>query len=60
MTYDYKNVAEAMETLAQYSRTMHAYGHAMNAIYLDTGTVAPQGHHCRTQCHHVRPQRCDL
>ena len=43
MTYDYKNVAEAVETLAQYSRTMHAYGHAMNAIYLDAGTVAPKG-----------------
>ena len=43
MTYDYKNVAEAVETLAEYSRTMYAYNHAMNAIYLDAGTVAPKG-----------------
>ena len=42
MTYNYNNVQEAVETLAEYSRTMHAYGHAMNAIYLDAGTVAPK------------------
>ena len=42
MTYNYSNVQEAVETLAEYSRTMHAYGHAMNAIYLDADTAAPR------------------
>ena len=42
MTYNYSNVQEAVETLAEYSRTMHAYSHAMNAIYLDADTAAPK------------------
>ena len=42
MTYNYNNVQEAVETLAEYSRTMHAYNHAMSALYLDAGTVAPK------------------
>ena len=42
MTYNYNNVQEAVETLAEYSRTMHAYNHAMSALYLDAGTVAPR------------------
>ena len=42
MTYNYTNVAEAVETLAEYSRTMHAYNHAMSVLYLDAGTVAPK------------------
>ena len=42
MTYNYTDVAGAVAALAEYSRTMHAYGHAMNAIYLDAGTVAPK------------------
>ena len=35
-------MAEAVETLAEYSRTMHAYNHAMSVLYLDAGTVAPK------------------
>ena len=42
MTYNYSNVQEAVETLAQYNRTMHAYNHAMSAIYLDADTAAPE------------------
>ena len=42
MTYNYSNVQEAVAALAEYSRTMHAYGHAMNAIYLDADTAAPK------------------
>ena len=42
MTYNYSNVQEAVAALAEYSRTMHAYNHAMSALYLDAGTVAPR------------------
>ena len=42
MTYNYNNVHEAVETLSRYNRTMHAYNHAMSALYLDAGTVAPK------------------
>ena len=42
MTYNYNNVQEAVAALAEYNRTMHAYNHAMSALYLDAGTVAPK------------------
>ena len=40
---NYETVSQSVEALKKYQRTMAAYSHAMNALYLDATTAAPDG-----------------
>lgn len=39
----YETLDQAVQALKEYQRTMSAYNHAMNALYLDATTAAPAG-----------------